>query len=108
MAEQLSPVLDTDLAARGVTLNGKFEARPGLTIADDMATSETHRAKPIVAGHSIDNQRRNSAPATNYLAVSGVLRGHIANFVELRRNPGPTLLASSKIRSSRLDDLENR
>ena len=42
MAEQLSPVLDTDLAARRVTLNGKFEARPGLTIADDMATSETH------------------------------------------------------------------
>jgi hypothetical protein len=42
VAEQLSPVLDTDLAARRVTLNGKFEARPGLTIADDMATSETH------------------------------------------------------------------
>src|ERR1700739_786190 len=39
------PVLDTDLAARRVTLNGKFEARPGLTIADDMATSGTHRAK---------------------------------------------------------------
>lgn len=69
-----------------LTLNGKFEARPGLTIADDMATSETHRAKPIAAGHSIDNHRRNSAPATNYLAVSGVLRGHITNFVELRRN----------------------
>src|ERR1700734_1860809 len=69
-----------------LTLNGKFEARPGLTIADDMATSETHRAKPIAVGHSIDNHRRNSAPATNYLAVSGVLRGHITNFVELRRN----------------------
>jgi hypothetical protein len=51
-----------------------------------MATSETHRAKPIAAGHSIDNHRRNSAPATNYLAVSQVLRGHITNFVELRRN----------------------
>lgn len=86
MAEQLSPVLDTDLAARRVTLNGKFEARPGLTIADDMATSETHRAKPIAAGHSIDNHRRNSAPATNYLAVSGVTSPTLSNFVE---TPGP-------------------
>jgi hypothetical protein len=108
VAEQLTPILDTDLAVRRVTLNGKFEARPGLTIADDMATSETHRAKPIAAAHGIDNHRRNSAPATNYLAGSGVLRGHITNFVELRRNPGLTLLASSMIRSSRLDGLENQ
>ena len=86
MAEQLSPVLDTDLAARRVTLNGKFEARPGLTIADDMATSETHRAKPIAAGHSIDSHRRNSAPATNYLAVSGVTSPTLSIFVE---TPGP-------------------
>jgi hypothetical protein len=71
-----------------LTLNGKFEARPGLTIADDMATQLAKRTEPNpslrVTVSTI--HRRNSAPATNYLAVSGVLRGHITNFVELRRN----------------------